>query len=478
MTWDFPESNPLYPEAAGWVSSVESTVAVLESIPGGLPAILTRGVAQSTSYPDETFDAIVTDPPYYDNVSYSNLSDFFYVWLKRMLEETLPAHTTVGLTPKRNEIIAAFYRHQGDKSKARSFYENEMRNAFSEAKRVLKQDGVITIVYAHKTTLGWATLIDSLRQSGFQVIEAWPLTTERPGGMKANKAMLASSVFIVARKRGLSFAMGSYEEHVQPELQQIVSERVSTFWEMGIGGADLVIASVGAGLQALTRFARVEYANGEEVPSEDFLAEVETVGLDTILKKLSKEVSASKNKFSLEGLDSATRFYILWRYTYKYSILDAGEVIIFANGTHVELDGPSGLSSGARALLEKKKGKYRLKDFSDRGSDKKLGQMMEDGQPAPMIDALHRTLWLLENRPGELPTFLQEVQPNREQMRLVAQALAGPALKGGELGDISTHAELSALAKLTANWKSLIEGASLTVREKKAQDAGQTSLLR
>ena len=73
--------------------------------------------------------------------------------------------------------------------------------------------------------------------------------------------------------------------------------------------------------------------------------------------------------------------------------------------------------------------------------------MMEDGQTAPMIDALHRTLWLLENRPGDLPTFLQEAQPNREQMRLVAQAFAGPAFKGGELGDISPHAELSALAK-------------------------------
>ncbi len=101
------------------------------------------------------------------------------------------------------------------------------------------------------------------------------------------------------------------------------------------------------------------------------------------------------------------------------------------------MDGSNGLSSGSRALLEKKQGKYRLTDFSDRGSDKKLGLMLEDGQAAPMIDVLHRTLWLLDTRPGELPAFLQEAQPNREQMRLVAQALAGPAIKGGELGGIS-----------------------------------------
>ena len=103
---------------------------------------------------------------------------------------------------------------------------------------------------------------------------------------------------------------------------------------------------------------------------------------------------------------------------------------------------------------------------------------MEDGQAAPMIDALHRVLWLMENRPGKLPTFLQEAQPNREQMRLVAQALAGPALKGGELGSISPHAELSALTKLTANWKSVIEDAGLIPVEKKAREAGQRRLFK
>ncbi len=126
--------------------------------------------------------------------------------------------------------------------------------------------------------------------------------------------------------------------------------------------------------------------------------------------------------------------------------------------------------------MEKKQGKYRLTDFSGRGSDKKLGLMLEDGQAAPMIDVLHRTLWLLDTRPGELPAFLQEAQPNREQMRLVAQALAGPAIKGGELGGISPHAELSALAKLTANWKSVVEDAGLSPLEKKGKKRGQRRL--
>ena len=479
MSYDYLEANPLFKGASSFGGCLESFLEVISELKKiDKDGIVERGDARATKWPSAEFDAIVTDPPYYDNVSYSNLSDFFYVWLKRVLQANYKEHLASILSPKKGEIIAASYRYSNDKYAARHSYESKMQLAFNEAFRVLKKDAPMICVYAHKTTLGWVTLVDALRTSRFEVVEAWPLNTEMKGGRKkVNRAMLASSIFLVARKREEK-AMGSYEDNVLPELQQIVRERVSVFWNMGITGADLVIASVGAGLRAFTRFARVEYANGEEVLAEHFLSEVETIVLETILKRLSKEVGANSGQFSLAGIGSTTRFYILWRYTYKYSILNAGEAIIFANGTHVELDGPDGLSTGSKALLEKKKGKYRLKDFSDRGSDKKLGLLLEDGQAAPMIDVLHRTLWLLENRPGELPTFLREAQPNREQMRLVAQALAGPALKGGELGDISPHAELSALAKLTANWKSVIEGAALTLEEKKEQKTGQRSLFK
>src|SRR5204863_8851641 len=126
------------------------------------------------------------------------------------------------------------------------------------------------------------------------------------------------------------------EDQIRPELESIVRERVETLWDMGISGADLVIASVGAGLRAFTRFARVEYANGDEVPAERFLTEVETVVLETILSRLSKEVGGKTGQYGLAGLDTASRFYVLWRYTYGAIELDAGEVIIFAHGTHVE----------------------------------------------------------------------------------------------------------------------------------------------
>jgi putative DNA methylase len=458
MVWDFAEANPFNPEIASWESSRKEVefnardLAALDSV-----GIVTRGSATTLPWDDASLDAVITDPPYYDNVPYANISDYFYIWLKRTLGDQYPEHFAAESTPKKSEAVADANRHGGSRSKARQVYEEMMGKAFSEANRVLKPTGELVVVYAHKTTLGWTTLVEALRTAGFEVTEAWPLDTETTGRLRAqDSAALASSIFLVARKRD-GAGIGNHEMEVRPELEQIVRERVGTLWEMGISGADLVIACIGAGLRAFTRFARVEYANGEEVPAARFLTEVETVVLESILTRLSREVGGHGGKYSLAGLDPSTRFYVLWRYTYKNADLDAGEAIIFANGTHVELDGANGLSSRTRPLAAKNKGEYRLLDYTARGGDAALGMPSEDGQPAPVIDALHRLLWLMERQPSGLAEFLREARPNTEQLRLVAQALAGPALKGGELGEVATGTELAALTRLTANWRSVVE---------------------
>jgi putative DNA methylase len=478
MVWDSAEINPFNEAGGGWLKFLDDIPSAIDmlTIEGTTAPVVLRGSAMRPPWPDASLDAVVTDPPYYDNVPYADISDFFYVWLKRTVGHLYPEHFANEGTPKKTEAVADAVRHGGDRRAANTAYEAMMAQAFTESGRMLKQGGPLIVVYAHKTTLGWATLVDALRRAGFIVTEAWPLDTEMKGRVRAmNSAALASSIFLVGRKRE-GKATGSYETDVQPELEAIVRERVETLWDQGISGADLVIACVGAGLRAFTRFARVEYANGEEVPAERFLTEVETVVLDSILGRLSKEVGGNGGSTSLAGVDPATRFYTLWRYTYRGADLDAGEAIIFANGTHVELDGPSGVSSGSKALVEKKKGKYRLRDYKERGDDDSLGKPTEAGQTAPLIDGLHRTLWLMENRPLQLAEFLREAQPNRDQMRLVAQALAGPALKGGQLADVSPTAELSALGKLTANWRSVIEDGAVPASEKADRKRGQTRL--
>lgn len=477
MVWDYAEINPfagVMGDASALLAAICEAIAVCAT--SGSPAQVFRGSATDQPFATGAFDCVITDPPYYDNISYAKLADFFYIWMRHTLGGTLPQHFATQGTPKKMEAIVDIARAHGDKEAASREYEALIHSSFLEAHRVLKPMGYMLCIYAHKTTLGWATLVDSLRNAGFVLSEAWPLDTERKARIRAaGNASLSTSIFLVARKR-TDMETGDYEQHVRPELEAIVRERVETLWDMGVSGADLVIACVGAGMRAFSMFARVEYSNGQEVPAERFLAEVETVVLETLLTRLSEEVGGSGGKHSLAGLDAATRFYILWRYTYKAADLDAGEAIIFANGTHVELDGAHGLSSGGRALVAKSKSKYSLLDYTDRGDDEKLGLPIDQGQAVLLIDVLHRTLWLMEKRPALLAKFLQEAQPNRDQMRLVAQALAGPALKGGDLDDVSPTEELAALTKLMANWRSVIEEAAITPAERQERATGQTPI--
>jgi putative DNA methylase len=457
MTWDFSESAPFNEESASWPVALERVIPAIAGINFFNPGTVMRGSATHTSLPAASVDAIVTDPPYYDNVPYSNISDFFYVWLRRTVGHLYPEHFATELTPKKQEAVADATRHRGDKEEAKRAYEKMMADAFHEANRVLKPSAPLVLVYAHKTTTGWATLVDALRTAGFTVTEAWPLDTEKPGRLRAQEsAALASSIFLIARKRD-GDTIGSYEEHVRPALEKIVRERVETLWEMGVSGADLVIAAVGAGLRAFTRFARVEYANGEEVPSSRFLAEVEGVVLETLLQKIF-----GVSRLGVAAVDAASRFYVLWRYTYKSPEIDAGEAIVFTYSQRVELDGQNGMSTGAKPLVEKKKGKYRLLDYTERGDDPKLGLPAEDGTSAPLIDTLHRLLWLMENEPRKIAKFLDDARPDAERLRLCAQALAGAGLKGKSEEEakalvLTTAPEQAALAKLTANWRPLIE---------------------
>jgi len=474
MVWDFSETNPFGDGSGSWQQSADDVLAALGELVADRFAEchVGRGSALGLPYEEGFFDAVVTDPPYYDNVPYSYLADFFYVWLKRSIGYVYPEHFAAATSPVKAEAVMDPSRHEGKKDRAKAAYETMMAKAFDEARRVLKPGAPMVCVYAHKTTAGWATLVDALRKSSFVITEAWPLDTENPSRQRSHaSAALASSIFLVARRRE-TLETGSYEHVVRPELERVVRERVEALWEMGIAGADLVIASVGAGLRAFTRFGRVEYDNGEEVQAEKFLAEVEGVVLETLLEKIF-----GVPRSGVAAVDGPSRFYVLWRHTYQTRQLDGGEAIVFTYSQPVELDGPRGLSVGKSALAEKKKGTYRLRDFTERGVDEQLGLTDDEGIAAPLIDVLHRLLWLVENEPRNLPSFLDEARPDRERLRLVAQALAGAGLKGGEEVDgkassITTPAEQAAVAKLTANWRTLLDR-QMSDRQPTLFDAGQ-----
>ena len=456
MTYDYSEINSLANTQGCLPFAVERiTFSIRELAKIGHPAVVTRGNAEKLFYDDETFDAVITDPPYYSSIYYADLSAFFYVWLKRILGDLYPEHFALAAPPKRREAVAQPSQHGGDAAKANAHYQELMRRSFAEARRVLKPGAPLVCVYAHRTTEGWATLIRALVGAGLTVTEAWPVQTESRGRVNAQgAAALSDSIFFVARRREEA-ATGRYEAEVEPELHRIARERVRTLWAggAGIGGADLLMAAVGAGLRAYTRFGAVEYANGEPVPAERFLQEVEGVVLDVMLEEIF-----GLRRSAVGSVDTLTRFYILWRFTYHEWSIEAGDAYVFCYPQGIEIDGADGLAGPAPALVEKAGSRFRVRTCEERGGDATLGGAANGG-PAPLIDILHRVLWLLDNRPAELQEFLGTARPNQEQLRLVTEALSAPVHGRSEVRETNATAEQRALARLNANWRSVIENA-------------------
>ncbi|GGP41042.1 DUF1156 domain-containing protein [Streptomyces abikoensis] len=454
MVWDFYEANP-FAGASGdvrkYLKETADLVQRLSALPS--PANCVRGSAASLPLPDNSQDAVITDPPYYDNISYADLSDFFYVWLKRSVGFLYPTDLGGELTPKRNEAVVAAYRHSGSKDAAREHYENLMERAFSEAHRVLKPGAPLVCVYAHKTTSGWSSLVEALRNAGFTITEAWPLDTEMPErAVGRGTASLASSIFLVARKRKDDAGVGS-EAEVMAELNDIIKERRERLEQLGITGSDLVIATVGAGLRALTRYERVEQDNGELLPAETFLEMVQTRVLDAIFGALA-------------STDPVTRYYVAAQYSYGYGAVPFDEANNLARMTGANLDGPSGLTTGPNPLVSKVKSTVVLRDFEERGDDARLGKPDTEGngtialidlEPAvapPLIDVAHAVLWRAEHRPAEVRSYLMSVSVDVVRLRDLIQTLAGRALRASS--SETKPREASAAERLLVSWRTIV----------------------
>jgi putative DNA methylase len=444
MTWDYAEINPFGGSSGDLAMHLRGVAMVIEHCAqAGAPSRVVRGSATELPFPDGEFGAVLTDPPYYDNISYADVSDFFYGWLQRSIGHIHPEHLSRPATPKRSEIVSDSNRHGGDRRAARASYESMMLQAFCEARRVLKSDGVLVCVYAHQTTAGWSTLIEAVRRAGFVVVEAWPLDTEMPvRGVAQGTASLASSIFLVGRPR-LEATTGDWASEVRPELSAIVGERVDTLPQLGITGTDLVIAAVGAGMRAYTRFTRVEKPNGEELSPDEYLDEVEREVAEAVLARIFKT-----DRRGVGRVDQLTQFYVMGRFEFGDAIVPWDELNTLARGTGVEL-GPLARGSDALVSFGDKRDRARFRDFSERGSAVELGL---DGSRST-IDHLQRILWLSENESSRLAEYLAQARPDAERLRLVAHALARPGLDtaGGR------GAEADACERLLAVWHRVIE---------------------
>ena len=231
--------------------------------PGPPPITITCKPADSLdNVEDASIDVVVMDPPYYDNVMYAELSDFFYVWLKRTAGHVFPELFRRQLTDKENEAVANPARFKGQKG-ARALagrdYQERMAAIFRECRRVLKPEGIMTLMFTHKATGAWDALTTGLMAAGFRITASWPINTEAAGSLHIkDKAAAKSTIFLVCRPPDDRNAAElrdttTYWEDVEPEVAKAVRARVGEFQEAGIGGVDLYLACFGPALGAVLR---------------------------------------------------------------------------------------------------------------------------------------------------------------------------------------------------------------------------------
>jgi adenine-specific DNA methylase len=301
MCWDFPEYYFFSSYAGGFDDALNDIIDPISNI-NSLGFDAQTELADSVSHPLPDYTAAVwfTDPPYYDAISYADLSDFFFVWYKRML----PNHPLMRdpfdfanpLTPKIREVVQDEARKIDGHPKDRVFFEKTMSLAFKEGRRILKDGGIGCVVFAHKTTEGWEALLTGLIQGGWTITASWPIATERGARLMAREsAALATSVHLVCRPRPEDAPVGDWG-NVLRELPNRVGDWMERLQSEGIRGADLVFACIGPALEIFSRYSKVETAEGREVKLNEYLEKVwEVVGRIALEQVLGTEAAKARN---------------------------------------------------------------------------------------------------------------------------------------------------------------------------------------
>jgi len=371
MVWDYGDVNPFSGVRGSWDtdSVCEVFIHLAQAVSEGMA--VRHGSATDLPWGDNFFDAVITDPPYYINVPYADLSDFFYVWLKRTVGHLHPDLFATPLTPKSQEICQMEHwdpvRYP---EKTKAWFETMLTKSFQEIHRVLKPDGIAVIVFAHKTTEAWETVLGALTEAGLRTTMAWPIHTEMQARLRAQEsAALASSLYIVCRKR--QGAATGYWSEVRRETRELVERRLQQFWDAGIRGADMFISAIGAGMEVFTRYARVETVSGDPVSMGEFLQEVRQVVAKFALRRVLHEQAVASE------LDALTRFYLLYRWAYGRAEVPFDEARKLATSVGLELT----QAWGAGEVVQQDKERVRVLAHYERAWGVRLGAKTGRGRP-------------------------------------------------------------------------------------------------
>lgn len=394
FVWDFAEVYPFSDSTGNWTGAINWICRVIEreSAAKSMCGQVVQSNAATHPLPDDSADVMITDPPYYFSIQYADLSDYFYVWLRRALLGDYPDLFHEPETPKREEAIVQSPGDQYKKDvKNREHYKKVMVSSFIRGREIVRANGIGVIVFANATAEGWETLIESLIQSGWIISGSWPIDTERPGRViSMGRSVLASSIHLVCRPREsadgslVKDEIGNWRD-VLAELPTRIHEWMPRLAEEGVVGADAIFACLGPALEIYSRYSSVEKASGEKVELKEYLEEVWAAVSREAMNMIFEGADAS-------GFEEDARLTAMWLWTLKTT----------ANGDEEEID-----KSGPTKSLPG----YSLEYDAARKIAQGLGAHLENlshlvetkGDTATLLSAAARTRYLFGKNATEAP---------------------------------------------------------------------------
>ncbi len=427
MAWNYVEIDPLQDGSGSWGGAIRWIQSAIRncSATGRATATVEQGNAQRLSFPDATFDAVIVDPPYYDSFQYADLSDFFYVWLKRSVGHLYPILFGTPLTPKQQEVIESRADKKSAEYISHEEFERRLQCSLREIARVVKADGVVAIVFAHTDVEAWERLLRALRAARLVVSTSWPMRSEMSNRVTAQiSAVLGSSVVLVCRPQ-VAHGEGFYDDVVR-ELEQRIAKRLDAFEEMGLVGADYFVSAIGPAFEVFARYSRIVKLSGEEVE----VPELMVLARQAVARHAMRRLLGPD---PLAALDRESLFYLTWRWAYLTESIPADEAYKLEKAFDVDL----GNLCGPRGFARQSGSNFTLLGPQDR-KDIKLS-----ASPV-LIDVLHLAcrLWDAGRRrelegllgatgmgaePGfwSLARTLAEVLPDGDRERTMLLGLTG-----------------------------------------------------
>ncbi len=331
MVWDYLEVNPLRRGGSSFAASIELTADALVGVPATTTPYVRQAPAQNGAAPGELLNC---DPPYYDNVGYSDLSDFYYVWLRRSLHPVHPSLLGTVLVPKAEELVANAYRH-GSQKAASEFFENGFEEVFASASRNASTSAPIVVYYAFKqqeieregvASTGWATVLEGMIRGGWSITGTWPVRTESATRMIAHSTnALASSIVLSLRPRSetaVAVSRGNFISALKAELPAALAE----MQQGAIAPVDLAQSTIGPGMAVFSRYARVIDSDGSSMSVKTALALINHV-LDDVLSEQDG------------ALDPDSRFCVKWYEQHGWESRKFGEADVLARAMNTSVDG-------------------------------------------------------------------------------------------------------------------------------------------